>query len=254
MINIVNRFLSTTFFALSIYLLSSPLAALLSPRDNVPLMTETGSSIEWTIDKDETIASIADAYYGDSNYWTTIWNDNPWIENPWIVEEGWVLELRNRVPKEPQVLDADLMQQLSQTMYFYYPEVQLHPALGQTTIVVDESTDPNVQAVTAEFVPPAAPVTPVPITYSGGPLNEAQITYLGQCEAGMDPAKNTGNGYYGAFQFSYGTWKSMNTGYERADMAPIDVQKDAVQRLLSRSSIHTQFPGCARKMQANGLL
>jgi hypothetical protein len=120
---------------------------------------------------------------------------------------------------------------------------------------------PVAQVKTFEPVRPIPVVTTIPVTQAAsvmtttsGPLTEEQITYLGNCEAGMNPTRNSGNGYYGAFQFSYGTWKSMNTGYERADMAPIEVQKDAVQRLVQRSSIYTQFPGCSRKMHAAGLI
>ncbi len=87
-----------------------------------------------------------------------------------------------------------------------------------------------------------------------GSLTAAQIQFLGNCEAGMNPTRNSGNGYYGAFQFSLGTWNAMGTGYARADLAPLDVQIRAVQNLLSRSSIFGQFPGCANQMVANGLL
>jgi hypothetical protein len=66
--------------------------------------------------------------------------------------------------------------------------------------------------------------------------------------------RNSGNGFYGAFQFTISTWNAMGTGYARADMAPLEVQVAAVQKLLSRSSIFTQFPGCARQMQARGLI
>lgn len=98
--------------------------------------------------------------------------------------------------------------------------------------------------------------TQAPVAQPAAPkvLTEEQINFLGSCEAGMDPAKNTGNGYYGAFQFSYGTWKSMGTGYERADLAPIEVQKEAVQRLVGRSSIYGQFPACANRMRNAGLI
>jgi len=89
---------------------------------------------------------------------------------------------------------------------------------------------------------------------SKGPLTTAQIQFLGNCEAGMNPTRNSGNGYYGAFQFSIGTWNAMGTGYARADLAPLDVQIQAVQNLLSRSSIFGQFPGCANQMVAAGLL
>lgn len=101
----------------------------------------------------------------------------------------------------------------------------------------------------------AAQVKPVAFRSTAtGPLNAAQINFLGNCESGMTWNRNSGNGYYGAFQFSIPTWNAMGTGYARADMAPLEVQIDAVQRLLSRSSIFSQFPGCARQMQANGLL
>lgn len=132
-----------------------------------------------------------------------------------------------------------------------------------TTIV---STAPEVLSVMPTVVPtvqPTAVPTVVPvmtqapqsvITTSNSPISDAAIQYLGNCEAGMNPARNSGNGYYGAFQFSYGTWKSMNTGYERADLAPIEVQEAAVKQLLGRSSIYNQFPGCARKMHEAGLI
>ncbi len=103
-------------------------------------------------------------------------------------------------------------------------------------------------------VEPIIPKPSVSIISSNGPLNETQIQFLGNCESGMTASRNSGNGYFGAFQFSIGTWNSMGTGYARADLAPIEVQIDAVQRLVSRSSIFTQFPGCSRRMQAAGLI
>ena len=104
----------------------------------------------------------------------------------------------------------------------------------------------------------ATPVTPVASEANAAPattvLSDAQITFLGTCESGMRPETNTGNGYFGAFQFSIATWNAMGTGFERADLAPLDVQINAVQKLLSRSSIFTQFPGCANKMRNAGLI
>lgn len=94
-------------------------------------------------------------------------------------------------------------------------------------------------------------------SYTGGPLSETQINALGMCESHMTPTTNTGNGFYGAFQFMPATWRSVAPApYANSlpHQAPLDVQKQAVQNLLSRSSIYTQFPGCARKMQAQGIL
>lgn len=110
---------------------------------------------------------------------------------------------------------------------------------------------------TAEPTVIEAPVSQVPmpvVIVSNGSISDEALEALGSCEAGNNPARNSGNGYYGAFQFSYGTWKSMNTGYDRADLAPMDVQKAAVRALLQRSSIYNQFPGCARMMHGEGLI
>lgn len=90
--------------------------------------------------------------------------------------------------------------------------------------------------------------------YRGGPLSEVQINALGQCESGMTATRNSGNGFYGAFQFTVPTWRSYNKTYAYAHEAPLDVQKQAVQDLLSKSSIYTQFPACARKMQSQGII
>ncbi|HVA96724.1 MAG TPA: transglycosylase family protein [Candidatus Acidoferrales bacterium] len=114
--------------------------------------------------------------------------------------------------------------------------------------------EPTAVPTSIPAVIPTVVTSPVVVTSSSGTISDEALTYLGNCEAGMNPARNSGNGYYGAFQFSYGTWKSMNTGYERADLAPIDVQMAAVRQLLQRSSIYNQFPGCARKMHSAGLI
>lgn len=74
------------------------------------------------------------------------------------------------------------------------------------------------------------------------------ITALGQCESGNTANRNSGNGYYGAFQFSIATWNAMGTGYARADLAPYEVQVAAVKKLLSKSSVRSQFPGCSAKL------
>jgi hypothetical protein len=216
-----------------------------------PTLSDTGSYsfggvlensyIEHLVQDGEYIALLAKRYYGSEDYWTNIWNDNPQVTDVSHVEAGSVLKVRKNKTVLPETLSSGLSARLS-TVYQY---------TGDNTVEVSvETIVAPVQQVQSQQPAPASTGTGNAPTV----LNEEQITYLGQCEAGMDPAKNTGNGYYGAFQFSYGTWKSMGTGYERADMAPLEVQKEAVQRLVARSSIFTQFPGCAKKMRSIGLI
>lgn len=67
---------------------------------------------------------------------------------------------------------------------------------------------------------------------------------LAECESG-----NTNDGgapYYGYFQFSAATWRSM--GHDgTADQYPYDVQLAAAQRLQARSG-WGQWPVCSRKI------
>ena len=115
----------------------------------------------------------------------------------------------------------------------------------------------EVASVTIEEPVKQVVIVGAKFNYTGGPLNEAQITALGMCESGMTATRNSGNGFYGAFQFMPSTWRSVAPAPYNGGMpheAPLEAQKQAVQTLLSRSSIHTQFPGCARKMTAQGIL
>jgi hypothetical protein len=93
-------------------------------------------------------------------------------------------------------------------------------------------------------IPIPAQTTPT----MAGSSPDGYITALGQCESGNTATRNSGNGYYGAFQFSVSTWNAMGTGYPRADLAPYEVQVAAVKKLLSRSSVRSQFPGCSKKL------
>ncbi len=188
------------------------------------------------VEEKDTLSRIALERYGDKDYWINIWKDNPEIKNPDDLEIGTFLRISMEKPDKKFELEQKENSEPEN-------EAPSLPTIQPTETVALPTTVPNLPEPEVTELPPSPNV-----------LNDAQITYLGNCEAGMDPTKNTGNGYYGAFQFSYGTWKSMGTGYERADLAPLEVQVDAVQRLLSRSSIYTQFPGCARKMASAGLL
>lgn len=76
---------------------------------------------------------------------------------------------------------------------------------------------------------------------------------LRMCESHGNYQTNTGNGYYGAYQFSQSTWnriavQRMGVPYSRADLAPPEVQDQAiiVNTNLSSGGIASQNPGCYR--------
>jgi hypothetical protein len=77
----------------------------------------------------------------------------------------------------------------------------------------------------------------------GGDDVWAQLRY---CEAGGDYTKNTGNGYYGAYQYNLSTWGNYG-GYARPDLAPPEVQ-DAKARETQAARGWSPWPACARKL------
>jgi hypothetical protein len=71
---------------------------------------------------------------------------------------------------------------------------------------------------------------------------------LRHCEAGGDYTRNSGNGYYGAYQFSAGTWHGL--GYPGLPhQAPPQVQDEAARKLQRRSG-WGQWPACSRRVGA----
>ena len=69
---------------------------------------------------------------------------------------------------------------------------------------------------------------------------------LAQCESGGNPQTNTGNGFYGMYQFTLETWQSLGgTGYpHEADAAT----QTAMAKKLQAQAGWGQWPGCADKL------
>ncbi|MCL5460145.1 transglycosylase family protein, partial [Loigolactobacillus coryniformis] len=67
---------------------------------------------------------------------------------------------------------------------------------------------------------------------------------VAKCESGGNPATNTGNGYYGLFQYDIGTWANYG-GYARADLAPAEVQLAKAKETFARRGA-SPWPSCGR--------
>jgi hypothetical protein len=98
---------------------------------------------------------------------------------------------------------------------------------------------------------PRAVVAPPPVRASRGGLQgrsvDAVWAALARCESTSNPDAVGGGGrYYGAFQFSVGTWRSVG-GTGLPTDHPYEVQLAAAQRLQARSG-WSQWPACARKL------
>lgn len=75
---------------------------------------------------------------------------------------------------------------------------------------------------------------------------------LAKCESGADLKKNTGNGYYGAYQFSQSTWEGfLGTQYSPTPLGATWAEQTFIAYriwLHPRQGWTNGFPGCGVKM------
>lgn len=105
--------------------------------------------------------------------------------------------------------------------------------------------------VAAEFLAVAPLPTPTPhavATTSGGPTAD-QMAALANCESGGNYAINTGNGYYGAYQFAQQTWDAVAAQYypHLVGIVPSSASaadQDAMMIALHSTQGFAPWPGC----------
>jgi len=92
------------------------------------------------------------------------------------------------------------------------------------------------------------PPGPRPVFAAAGGGDDVIWQRLRNCEAGGRYQANSGNGYYGAYQMSAGTWHSLGFSGLPHQAAP-EVQYQAARKLQARSG-WGQWPACSRRIGA----
>ena len=88
-------------------------------------------------------------------------------------------------------------------------------------------------------------VASTPASAASAAVSDGDLAKLRACESGGNYQTNTGNGYYGAYQFALATWHSL--GFSgRPDQASPATQDAAVRQLQARSG-WGQWPACSRR-------
>lgn len=128
-----------------------------------------------------------------------------------------------------------------------------------------DSDDPKFVAKAASLNPPQVvqkPIEPVVITEvryvaapapkvasaasggrSGGKCASTDVaSRIKCCESGGNYSTNTGNGYYGAYQYDRSTWNNYG-GYSTADQAPPEVQDAKFRETYARRG-NSPWPNC----------
>lgn len=124
---------------------------------------------------------------------------------------------------------------------------------AEPTTQESSTQESTTQESTAEATPTPDPLptpTPAPVatTAAGAPTAE-QMSALRNCESGGNYAINTGNGYYGAYQFAQATWDAVAgqhyphlVGVRPSDAAPSD--QDLMMIALHADQGFGPWPGC----------
>lgn len=79
------------------------------------------------------------------------------------------------------------------------------------------------------------------IDVPGGPSPET-LAAIRECESGGDYTTDTGNGFYGAYQFMQGTWEAVGGEGNPAEASPAEQDKRAA--ILYARSGAGQWPVC----------
>lgn len=117
------------------------------------------------------------------------------------------------------------------------------------TYQVDEKTGVKTPLQSVQLQPPVTEI----IARGTAPVPQSSnlstwLLKLRTCESGGNYADNTGNGYYGAYQFSLGTWQRLGYSGLPSDASPSEQDQAIVQNTnRSGGGLASQNPGCYYK-------
>jgi hypothetical protein len=96
-----------------------------------------------------------------------------------------------------------------------------------------------VRTAVAPYRPPAGVQTPSVAAPPGGTLSA-----IAHCESGGNYATNTGNGFYGAYQFTQSTWQSVGGSGNPAAASPAEQDRRAAMLYAQQGA--APWPVCGR--------
>jgi len=141
--------------------------------------------------------------------------------------------------KAAEVASGSYWQSLDEALRAKNEQIWYDTAYWNATVQWNEALAAN---KAAEQTPKTTQPQPK-VNSDSGPQSGDRFDRLAQCESGGNPATNTGNGYYGAFQFTLSTWKGVG-GTGLPSSHSYSEQKEKAIQLASQSNPGTQWPVC----------
>lgn len=119
--------------------------------------------------------------------------------------------------------------------------------IKSTVLVAAEEPEPTTTEVAPTSTEPATTIPPRSTTTAylqpqttTRPSN--QLANIRACESGGNYSADTGNGYYGAYQFSWGTWASVGGSGNPALASP--AEQDMRAQMMINSGRRGEWPNC----------
>lgn len=109
------------------------------------------------------------------------------------------------------------------------------PPAPEPTTTTEAPTTVTAAPAPTEYLQPVA-TTPPP------PASSSTLASIRSCESGSDYSANTGNGYYGAYQFSLSTWASVGGAGNPAYASPSE--QDMRAQMLIDGGYRSAWPNC----------
>lgn len=127
------------------------------------------------------------------------------------------------------------------------PTTTVAPAPTTTTTVAPTTTAaPPTTSTTVKPRPRPTTTVPAPVPAAATAVGDDVWDRLARCESGGNPKSIGGGGrYFGAFQFTLGTWHSLGYSGNPIDY-PYATQVEAAKKLQARSG-WGQWPVCSRQ-------
>ena len=170
--------------------------------------TQAPALKEHIVASGDSLSSIADTEKLES--WRPLWNANPDIQNPDLVFEGQKLVVPTTPVADRPLPEAAVAAQPVATTTYQTPARQQAPRMAEN--------------------------------HSQGAAGWA--AGVRQREAGGNYATNTGNGYYGAYQFNLGTWRGVGGTGLPSDASP--AEQDMRAQMLYNQRGCSPWPNTCR--------
>jgi hypothetical protein len=160
------------------------------------------------------------------------------------------------VPTEPSQAQGDAKQtdvlrpagtRYAKLLYAWESYLKAHEPAPPSPQTLTPSVRPAQVVPVALLGPTPTPAPTAPATKAAGGTSGGVWASLRQCESGGNYKDDTGNGYYGAYQFALGTWHGLGFSGLPSSASPA-VQDEAAQKLQARSG-WGQWPACSRKLR-----